>query len=163
TDPGTVCGPLISERQRERVEGYLQLARDEGGTFACGGGRSPKFDRGYFIDPALVVGLDNSARVAREEIFGPVLVVIPHDGDEDALRIANDSPYGLSGTVFSGDSERAWAFAERVRTGTMGINGGIWFGADVPFGGYKQSGIGREMGVAGFEEYLETKAVAEGI
>src|SRR5690606_3696970 len=103
------------------------------------------------------------ARVAREEIFGPVLVVIPHDGDEDALRIANDSPYGLSGTVFSGDSARAWAFAERVRTGTMGINGGIWFGADVPFGGYKQSGIGREMGVAGFEEYLETKSVAEGI
>lgn len=163
TDPGTICGPLISARQRERVEGYLQLARDEGGTFACGGGRSERFDRGYFIDPTLVVGLDNSSRVAREEIFGPVLVVLPHDGDDDAVRIANDSPYGLSGSVFSADPERAWRVARAVRTGTMSVNGGIWYGADVPFGGYKQSGIGREMGVAGFEEYLETKAVAEGI
>jgi aldehyde dehydrogenase (NAD+) len=90
-----------------------------------------------------------------------VLVVIPHDGDEDALRIANDSPYGLSGAVMSGDPDRAWAFARRVRTGTMSINGGIWYGGDVPFGGYKSSGIGREMGAAGFEEYLETKTVAE--
>jgi aldehyde dehydrogenase (NAD+) len=163
TEAGTVCGPLISARQRDRVEGYLQLARDEGGTFACGGGRSPAFDRGYFIDPTLVVGLDNSARVAREEIFGPVLVVIPHDGDDDAVRIANDSDYGLSGTVFAGDPERAWAVARRVRTGTMSINGGVWYGGDVPFGGYKKSGIGREMGVAGFEEYLETKTVSEAI
>jgi aldehyde dehydrogenase (NAD+) len=89
------------------------------------------------------------------------LVVIPHDGDEDALRIANDSPYGLSGAVMSGDLDRAWAFARRVRTGTMSVNGGIWYGGDVPFGGYKHSGIGREMGAAGFEEYLETKTVAE--
>ena len=132
----------------------------EGGTFAVGGGRSPRFDRGYFIDPTLVVGLDNSARVAREEIFGPVLVVIAHDGDDDAVAIANDSPYGLSGAVCSGDEDRALAVAARIRTGTLGINGGIWYGADVPFGGYKQSGIGREMGVAGFEEYLETKAIA---
>ncbi len=130
------------------------------GTFAAGGGRSPRFDRGYFIDPTLVVGLDNSARVAREEIFGPVLVVIAHDGDDDAVAIANDSPYGLSGAVYSGDEDRALAVAARIRTGTLGVNGGIWYGADVPFGGYKQSGIGREMGVAGFEEYLETKAIA---
>ncbi|HNJ69082.1 MAG TPA: aldehyde dehydrogenase [Microthrixaceae bacterium] len=160
TDPGTICGPLISARQRDRVQGYLDLAVAEGGTFAVGGGRSPRFDRGYFIDPTLVVGLDNSARVAREEIFGPVLVVIAHDGDDDAVAIANDSPYGLSGAVCSGDEDRALAVAARIRTGTLGINGGIWYGADVPFGGYKQSGIGREMGVAGFEEYLETKAIA---
>jgi aldehyde dehydrogenase (NAD+) len=162
-DPGTVCGPLISARQRERVEGYLSLAREEGGTFATGGGRPKDRDRGFFIEPTLVVGLDNSARVAREEIFGPVLVAIPHDGDDDAVRIANDSPYGLSGSISSGDSERAWAVARRIRTGTLGINGGVWYSGDVPFGGYKQSGIGREMGVAGFEEYLETKSIAEGI
>lgn len=160
TDPGTVCGPLISARQRERVEGYLQLATDEGGTFACGGGRSPGRERGFFIDPTVVVGLDNSARVAREEIFGPVLTVIEYDGDDQAVDIANDSPYGLSGAVYSGDEERAWDIASRVRTGTMGINGGVWFASDAPFGGYKQSGIGREMGVLGFEEYLESKTVA---
>lgn len=161
TDPGTVCGPLISERQRDRVEGYLRAAVAEGGSFAVGGGRSPRFERGYFIDPTLVVGLGNDATIAREEVFGPVLVVIAHDGDDDAVRIANDSPYGLSGSVWSGDRDRAVAVARRVRTGTMGINGGIWYGGDVPFGGFKQSGIGREMGRAGFEEYLEIKSLAE--
>ena len=162
-DPGTICGPVISARQRDRIEGYLQLAADEGGTFATGGSRSAAHDRGFFIDPTLVVGLDNSSRVAREEIFGPVLVAIPHDGDEDAIRIANDSPYGLSGAVHSGDAERAWAVARGVRTGTMSVNGGVWYSGDVPFGGYKASGIGREMGVQGFEEYLETKAIAEAV
>jgi len=160
TDPATICGPLISARQLERVLGYLDLARQEGGSFAVGGGRSERFERGYFVDPTLVVGLDNSARVAREEIFGPVLTVIPHDGDDDAVAIANDSPFGLSGAVCSGDEERAMAVAGRIRTGTLGVNGGIWYAPDVPFGGYKQSGIGREMGVEGFEEYLETKAIA---
>jgi aldehyde dehydrogenase (NAD+) len=162
-DPGTICGPVISARQRDRIEGYLRLAVEEGGTFATGGGRSAAHERGFFIDPTLVVGLDNSARVAREEIFGPVLVAIPHDGDEDAVRIANDSPYGLSGAVHSGDPERAWAVARAVRTGTMSVNGGVWYSGDVPFGGYKASGIGREMGVQGFEEYLETKAIAEAV
>lgn len=160
-DPGTVCGPLISARQRERVESYLRLAIEEGGRFATGGGRPPERDRGFFVQPTLIAGLDNSARVAREEIFGPVLTVIAHDGDDDAVRIANDSPYGLSGAVHSADPDRAWAVARAVRTGTMSINGGVWYGGDVPFGGYKASGIGREMGVAGFEEYLETKAIAE--
>ena len=160
-DPGTVCGPLVSARQRDRVEGYLRLAREEGGRFATGGGRPADRDRGFWVEPTLVVGLDNTARVAREEIFGPVLTVIPHDGDDDAVRIANDSPYGLSGAVHSADPERAWAAARAIRTGTLSINGGVWYGGDVPFGGYKASGIGREMGVAGFEEYLETKAVAE--
>jgi aldehyde dehydrogenase (NAD+) len=163
TDPGIFCGPLISARQRDRVERYLATVPAEGGSFACGGGRTAGFDRGYFIDPTVVVGLDNDATVAREEIFGPVLTVIPHDGDDDAVAIANDSPYGLSGAVYSGDSERAWAAAQRIRTGTMSVNGGLWYSADVPFGGYKQSGIGREMGVAGFEEYLETKVIAEGV
>jgi len=162
SQPGTICGPVISARQRERIEGYLQLAKDEGATFAVGGGRSPNFDRGYFIDPTLIVGLDNSSRVAREEIFGPVLTVIPYDDTDDAVAIANDSPYGLSGAIFSADEERALAVAGRIRTGTLAVNGGVWYSADVPFGGYKQSGIGREMGRLGFEEYLESKAIAIG-
>ena len=100
--------------------------------------------------------------MAQDEIFGPVLVVIPHDGDDHAVEIANNSRYGLSGTVVSASDERARAVANRMRTGTVNVNGGVFYGVDVPFGGYKQSGIGREMGVAGFEEYLETKSIAEG-
>jgi aldehyde dehydrogenase (NAD+) len=161
TDPGTICGPLISARQRDRVEGYLALALEEGGTVVTGGGRPEGMDRGYFVEPTLIVGVPNAARVAQEEIFGPVLVVIPHDGDDDAVALANDSAYGLSGSVWSADRDRAVAVANRIRTGTVGINGGLWFSPDVPFGGYKQSGVGRESGVAGFEEYLETKSIAE--
>src|SRR6201996_1792658 len=159
-NPGTVCGPLISARQRDRVQSYLDLAIAEGGTFACGGGRPADRDAGFFIEPTVIAGLTNDARPAREEIFGPVLTVIAHDGDDDALRIANDSPYGLSGTVFSADQERAAKFASRMRVGTVNINGGVWYSADAPFGGYKQSGNGREMGLAGFEEYLEVKTIA---
>ena len=162
-DPGTFCGPLINAAQRDRVEGYLALARQEGGRFAVGGARpqGDGFERGFWAAPTVIAGLDNSARTAREEIFGPVLVVLPHDGDDDAVRIANDSPYGLSGAVHSADPERARRVAARIRAGTVAVNGGVWFAADAPFGGYKQSGMGREMGVAGFEEYLETKLVAE--
>lgn len=156
----TVCGPLISARQRDRVQSYLDLALQEGGRFACGGGRPADLDTGFYIEPTVIAGLDNSARVSREEIFGPVLTVIAHDGDDDAVRIANDSPYGLSGTVFSGDDDRAQAVAARLRVGTVNVNGGIWYSADAPFGGYKQSGVGREMGVAGFEEYTEIKTIA---
>jgi aldehyde dehydrogenase (NAD+) len=159
-DPGTVCGPVISAAQRDRVRSYLDVARAEGATFATGGDVDES-RAGYWVEPTVIAGLGNSSRVAREEIFGPVLVVIPHDGDDDAVRIANDSEYGLSGSVDSGSVERAKAVAARVRTGTLAVNGGVWFHADAPFGGYKQSGIGREMGVAGFEEYLETKVVAE--
>ena len=161
TDPGTICGPLISDRQRQRVEGYIALAAEEHGTVVTGGGRPEGLDRGYFVEPTLIVGVDNRARVAQEEIFGPVLVVIPHDGDDDAVALANDSAYGLSGSVWSADRERAVGVSQRIRTGTVGINGGLWFSPDVPFGGYKQSGVGRESGVAGFEEYLETKSMAE--
>ena len=156
----TVCGPVISARQRDRIQGYLDSAIAEGGRFACGGGRPADLDTGFFIEPTVIAGLDNSAKVAREEIFGPVLTVIAHDGDDDAVRIANDSPYGLSGTVFGADNDRAQAVASRLRVGTVNVNGGIWYSADAPFGGYKQSGIGREMGIAGFEEYLETKLIA---
>lgn len=163
TNPGTICGPVISERQRDRIQGYLDSAIAEGGRFACGGGRPADRDTGFFIEPTVIAGLDNNAKVAREEIFGPVLTVIAHDGDDDAVRIANDSPYGLSGTVFSPDLERANAVAARLRVGTVNINGGVWYSADMPFGGYKQSGIGREMGLAGFEEYLEIKAIATGV
>jgi aldehyde dehydrogenase (NAD+) len=161
TDRRTICGPLISARQRDRVEGYLRLAEDEGGKIVCGGGRPAGLPEGFYVEPTLVAGLTNDARVAREEIFGPVLVILPHDGDDDAVRIANDSPYGLSGAVHGTDLERARAVAARIRTGTLSVNGAVWYSADAPFGGYKQSGIGREMGAAGFEEYLETKLVAE--
>ena len=163
TRPGTICGPVISARQRDRVQSYLDLASAEGATFACGGGRPSDRDRGFFIEPTVIARLDNTSRVAREEIFGPVLTVIAHDGDDDAVRIANDSPYGLSGTVFSADPQRAQSVANRLRVGTVNVNGGVWYSADVPFGGYKQSGIGREMGVAGFEEYLELKAIATAV
>ena len=163
SEPGTLCGPLISARQRDRVQGYLDLAVAEGGSLACGGGRPAQLPSGFFIEPTVVAGLTNDARVAREEIFGPVLTVIAHDGDDDAVRIANDSPYGLSGTVYGGDPQRAAAVAARLRVGTVNVNGGVWYSADMPFGGYKQSGIGREMGVAGFEEYLQTKAVATAV
>lgn len=158
--PGTICGPVISARQRDRVQSYLDLAITEGGEFACGGGRPADQPAGFFIEPTVISGLTNEARVAREEIFGPVLTVIPHDGDDDAVRIANDSPYGLSGTVYGADPERAAGVAARLRAGTVNVNGGVWYSADMPFGGYKQSGNGREMGIAGFEEYLEIKAIA---
>ncbi|MEU2038597.1 aldehyde dehydrogenase [Nocardia niwae] len=158
-DPRTVCGPLISERQRARVERYIDIARAEGGRIVTGGGR-PRRERGFFVEPTLIADIPNSSTVAREEIFGPVLVIIPHDGDEDAVRIANDSPYGLSGSVWGTDPERIRRVTEGVRTGTLSVNGGVWYSADVPFGGYKQSGLGREMGIAGFEEYLETKVIA---
>ncbi len=158
-DPGAICGPVISAAQRDRVASYLDLAVAEGGRFATGGHVIEQ--DGFWIEPTVIADLDNTSRLAQEEIFGPVLVVIAHNGDDDAVRIANESPYGLSGSVDSGDLERAKAVAARIRTGTIAVNGGVWFSPDAPFGGYKQSGVGREMGVAGFEEYLETKTVAE--
>jgi aldehyde dehydrogenase (NAD+) len=159
TDVKNSMGPLINARQRDRVLGYIETGRKEGGRVLVGGGRPAHLSRGWFVEPTLIVDVDPDATVAQEEIFGPVLAVIPYDDDDDAIRIANNSRYGLSGGVTSASLERAMAVAERVRTGTMMVNGGMWYAPDSPFGGYKQSGLGREHGVAGFEEYLETKTI----
>jgi aldehyde dehydrogenase (NAD+) len=159
-DPGMIMGPVISEKQRDRVLGYIQKGQEEGAKLVLGGGRPAHLPKGWFVEPTLFVDVDNSMTIAQEEIFGPVLCVIPYDRDEDAVRIANDSGYGLSGGVYSASEERATAIARQVRTGSIGINGGVWYGADSPYGGYKTSGIGRQNGIEGFEQYLETKAVA---
>jgi aldehyde dehydrogenase (NAD+) len=159
SDASNLMGPLISERQRDRVLGYIDKGKAEGARLVCGGGRPAHLDKGWYVEPTLFADVDNSMTIAREEIFGPVLVMIPFDDDDDAVRIANDSPYGLSGMITSGDLERAKAVAGRVRTGTLGLNGGIWYGADAPFGGYKQSGIGRQCGIEGLEIFTETKTV----
>jgi aldehyde dehydrogenase (NAD+) len=161
TDSTMMMGPLIRESQRQRVLSYIAKGRDEGATVAIGGGIPPHLDTGYYVEPTVLVGVEPGATVAQEEIFGPVLVVLSYDDDDDAVRIANDSHYGLSGAVVSADLERARGIANRVRTGTMSLNGGTYYGVDVPFGGYRQSGIGRESGAAGFEEYLEIKSIAE--
>ncbi len=153
----TYMGPLISEKQRDKVHGMVERAVAAGATLVTGG---EKVDPGFFYTPTLLAGVDPDSEIAQEEVFGPVLAVIPYDDEDDAVRIANNSPYGLSGAVFSGDEQRALNVARRIRTGTLGINGGNYFQPDVPFGGYKQSGIGREMGEAGLEEFLERKAMA---
>jgi aldehyde dehydrogenase (NAD+) len=152
-------GPLINERQRDRVLGYIEKGKAEGARLLVGGGRPANLPKGYFVEPTLFVDVDPDSTIAQEEIFGPVLAVISFEDDDDAVRIANNSRYGLSGSVSSGSLDRAMAVARRIRTGTISVNGGQWFGPDSPFGGYKESGIGREHGVAGFEEYLETKTV----
>lgn len=161
-DMGTVFGPLVAERQRSRVEGYLDLGREEGAVVATGGGRPAGLDHGWFVEPTVLRDVDNSMRVAREEIFGPVVVVIPYDDDDDAVRIANDSEYGLSGSVWTADADRGVVVAERIRTGTVGVNaiGTLDFGS--PFGGFKASGIGRELGPEGLEEYLEYQSIIVG-
>jgi aldehyde dehydrogenase (NAD+) len=159
TDPGNIMGPVVSQKQRERVLGYIETAREQGARIATGGGRPSHLDKGWFVEPTLIVDVDNSMTVAQEEIFGPVLVVIGYEDDDDAVRIANDSIYGLSGTITSGDLDHAKAIAKRIRTGTLGLNGGVWYGADAPFGGYKQSGIGRQCGIEGLEMFTQTKTV----
>jgi aldehyde dehydrogenase (NAD+) len=157
--PGQIMGPLISARHQARVLEYVEIGRREGARLVCGGCRPAHLPRGYYVEPTLFADVSNDMRIAQEEIFGPVLVVIPYDSDEDAVRIANDSIYGLSGAII-GSPERALRMARRIRSGTLNINGANFFAPDSPFGGYKQSGIGREMGEAGFEEYLQTKTVA---
>jgi aldehyde dehydrogenase (NAD+) len=159
TDPSVMQGPLISAKQWDRVTGYIDAGVKEGARLVTGGQRPAHLPKGFFVEPTVFADVDNSMTIAREEIFGPVLVVIPFDDDEDALRITNDNQYGLSGGVWSGSEERATSFARRVRAGTVSINGGQWYGADSPYGGYKASGIGRQNGLEGFEQYLETKAV----
>jgi aldehyde dehydrogenase (NAD+) len=160
TDPNVLTGPLISQKQRQRVLGYIAKGVAEGCTVALGGIPASQ-PRGFFVEPTVITGVSPDSVVAQEEIFGPVLVVLAHDGDDHAVQIANNSAYGLSGMVVSASRERARAVAHRVRAGTISVNGGLYYSPDVPFGGYRQSGVGRESGVAGFEEYLEIKAIAE--
>lgn len=161
-DPNNVMGPLISARQRDRVMGYIESGKAEGARLIAGGNIATNKGSGFFVEPTCFVDVTNDMKIAREEIFGPVLVVIPYEDEEDAIRIANDSDYGLSGGVRSGDPERALRVAKRIRTGTVGVNGGVSIAVDLPFGGYKQSGIGKEWGMEGFDEYLETKVIAIG-
>jgi aldehyde dehydrogenase (NAD+) len=158
-NPAHIMGPVVSQRQKDRVMSYIQLGKDEGATLVAGGKARPDKGDGYFIEPTCFA-CDNDLRIAQEEIFGPVLVVIPFADDEDAIRIANESDYGLGGGVVSADFERAMRIARRVRTGTMSVNGGMSISGDIPFGGYKASGIGREWGLEGIEEFLETKLIA---
>lgn len=155
-----IQGPQISAKQRDRVLGYIELGVEEGATLALGGRRPKDLDKGWYVEPTLFTDVDNSMRIAQEEIFGPVLVVIPFADDDDAVRIANDSVYGLGGAVFSGSLERSLAVASRIRTGSLSVNGGSNYGADLPFGGYKHSGIGRQNGTEGFDQYVETKSLA---
>lgn len=158
--PDVMMGPVISAKQRQRILEYIEVGQADGATLALGGRQPEHLDRGFYVEPTLFTEVDNSMRIAQEEIFGPVLVVIPFEDDDDAVRIANESSYGLSGAVSSGSLERALSVARRVRAGTMGVNGGVWYGADVPFGGFKDSGIGRQNGIAGFDQYLEVKSIA---
>jgi len=158
--PDVMMGPLISEKQRTRVLGYIERGVADGATLALGGKRPSDLPHGWYVEPTLFTEVDNAMTIAREEIFGPVLVVIPFEDDDDAVRIANDSTYGLGGAVVSASLDRALAVAGRVRTGTLSVNGGMIYSPDLPFGGYKDSGIGRQNGIAGFDQYLETKSLA---
>ena len=158
TDPTVIVGPLINAAQRERVLGFIEQGKVEA-RLLVGGGMPSSMSKGFYVEPTLFADVDSRATIAQEEIFGPVLSLIPYSDDEDAIRIANDSIYGLSGAVHSGDLERAIGVARRIRTGTISVNDGQWFAPDMPFGGYKQSGLGREFGEDGFGEFLETKSM----
>jgi aldehyde dehydrogenase (NAD+) len=158
-DPATEVGPLVAERQQERVEKYIAVGQEEGARVVVGGnGRPEGTERGWYVQPTVFAGVTNEMRIAREEIFGPVLSVIPFDDVDDAVRIANDSEYGLAGSVWTGDLDVGMDVARRVRTGTYGIN---QYTMDfvAPFGGFKSSGIGREFGKEGLEHYLELKSI----
>ena len=154
----TVIGPLVSARHRERVESYISIGREEGARVVTGGGRPGHASQGWYVEPTVFSDVDNNMRIAREEIFGPVLSVIPYGDDADAIRIANDSNYGLCGTVWTEDAERGLAIARGVRTGTYTVNG-MSMDFTSPFGGFKQSGMGRELGTPGLEAYLEFKTI----
>ena len=158
--PTNLMGPLISARQRDRVMGYIESGKAQGARLLAGGNATSDKGAGFFVEPTCFVDVTNDMKIAREEIFGPVLVVITYEDEEDAIRIANDSDYGLFGAVCSGDPERAMRVARRIRSGIFSINGGIAVAMDLPFGGYKQSGLGKEWGLEGFSEFLETKVIA---
>ncbi len=158
-DEGTTLGPLVSDTQRERVRGYISKGIEEGAKLVTGGAEAPEgLDRGYYVRPTVFSDVTTDMTIAREEIFGPVLAIMPYDDEEDAVRIANDTDYGLAGGVWSGDEERAKALARRIRTGQVEINGGV-FNPLAPFGGFKQSGHGRELGRHGLEEFLAVKSL----
>ncbi|MBO0677437.1 aldehyde dehydrogenase family protein [Mycolicibacterium sp. S2-37] len=161
--PETLVGPLISAAQQDRVLTAVEQARRDGAEITCGGAvfddLPEELRGGHFVAPTVVVGVGSSAAVAQQEIFGPVLVVLPFDDDDDAVRIANDSAFGLAGAVLASTAERGMAIARRIRTGAVGVNGGMYYGADAPFGGYKSSGVGRQCGLEGFGQYLETKTI----
>jgi aldehyde dehydrogenase (NAD+) len=158
-DASTRLGPLISATQRERVEGYIAKGKQEGARVVMGGGRPAAFPKGYYVEPTIFADVNSKMTIAQEEIFGPVLSVLPYDTEEEAIRIANDTVYGLAGGVWSSDPERAMRVARRIRTGQVDINGGR-YNPLAPFGGYKQSGIGRELGMFGLEEYFQIKSIA---
>ncbi len=158
-DPTTTLGPLVSGRQRDIVEGYVNAGQEEGAKITTGGGRPSGFAKGYYVEPTVFAGVDNKMRIAQEEIFGPVLSVIPYDTVDEAVAIANDSIYGLSGGVWAGDPEKGLDVAKRIRTGTMSVNT-MGMNLAAPFGGYKQSGIGRELGPEGILPYIEFKSIA---
>jgi aldehyde dehydrogenase (NAD+) len=158
-DPATRLGPMISETQRDRVRGYIQQGIDEGATLVTGGAEAPEgLDTGYFVRPTVFADVTNDMTIAQEEIFGPVVSIITYEDEEDAVRIANDTVYGLHGGVYGGDKERAAAVARRIQAGQVDVNG-TQFNPLAPFGGYKQSGLGREYGKHGLEEFLEVKSV----
>jgi betaine-aldehyde dehydrogenase len=158
-EPGVMLGPLVSATQRDRVRGYIQKGIDEGAKLVVGGPEVPEgLEKGYFVQPTVFSEVTTDMTIAQEEIFGPVLSIIPYDTEEEAIEIANDSVYGLAGGVWSADTAHAEQVARKMRTGQVDINGGA-FNPGAPFGGYKQSGIGRERGAFGFEEYLEVKSL----
>jgi betaine-aldehyde dehydrogenase len=158
-DPATNIGPLVAQRQRERVEGYIAIAQKEGGKIAVGGGRPASQSKGWYVEPTLVVDVDSKHTIAQEEVFGPVVSVLAYDDVADAVRIANDSDYGLSGSVFTADVAAGIDIARQVRTGTYTVNAfALEFAA--PFGGFKQSGVGRELGPEGLAAYLEAKSIS---
>jgi betaine-aldehyde dehydrogenase len=161
-DPATEVGPVVAERQRARIEGYLDSGREEGATVALGGGRpsGSEFSKGWYVEPTVFSDVDNKMRIAQEEIFGPVLVVIPYDGDDNAVEIANDSNYGLCGSVWTADNDRGLGVARQVRTGTYMLNAPVPIDFSTPFGGFKESGVGREFGPEGLEGFLEMKSIA---
>ncbi|WP_233272072.1 aldehyde dehydrogenase [Mycolicibacterium smegmatis] len=160
-DPATELGPLVSRRQQQRVRDYIELGVREGARLVCGGTDLPDgVERGWYVRPTLFADADNAMRIAREEIFGPVLAVIPYTDEEEAVAIADDSDYGLAGSVWTEDTERGIRIAERVRTGTFGVNQGYTMDPFAPFGGVKDSGYGRELGREGLEGYLDSKSIA---
>jgi acyl-CoA reductase-like NAD-dependent aldehyde dehydrogenase len=157
-DAATKLGPLVSAAQRARVEAYIQKGLQEGARLVVGGRRPPEFTRGHYVEPTVFADVGPKMTIAQEEIFGPVLSVLPYDSEEEAIAIANDTIYGLAGGVWAGDQDRALRVARRMRTGQVDVNGGR-FNPLAPFGGYKRSGIGREFGRYGLDEYFQIKAV----